>query len=354
MDFGLSEEQSLLQDSLRGFLADKLPMDRIRSVYEDADGRLEGLASGLAAQGVCGILVPADQGGSGLGILDAAIAAEELGRVAAPCSFHSAYVMAPLALALGGSEAQAEALGAIARGELLASFVGGDFELRDGRLDGTGAFVPDAHTAGLFVVACRDGASTRLVSLEAGAPGLSVEELETVDGTRRLGRLSAKEAKIAGGAVLGGDEVSVERILDAGRIALAADVLGACERSLDLAVEYSFTREQFGRPIGSFQAVKHMCAETAAEIEPLRSLLWYAAYAWDEGMEDSPWAAKTLKAHAAEVGTRAMTTTVQVFGGMGFTWECDMHIWFKRAGYDRQVLGGPAELRAAAIELQGL
>ena len=150
--------------------------------------------------------------------------------------------------------------------------------------------------------------------------------------------------------MLGGDESSVERILDAGRIALAADVLGATERSLELAVEYSLTREQFGRPIGSFQSVKHMCAETIAEIEPLRALVWYAAYAWDESLADASWVAKTLKAHAGEVGTRATTTTVQVYGGMGFTWECDLHIYFKRQQHSRAAFGDGAYNRARLAE----
>ena len=285
-------------------------------------------------------------------MLDAAVAAEELGRVAAPCSFHSAYVMAPLALALG--QDQTERLGAVARGELLAAFAEGGFKLEDGTLSGSCRFVPDAQSADLFIVACRDGDSSRLAVVDPSQPSVSVEALETVDGTRRLGALEISGAIVEDGDLLGGDDATVERIIDAGRIALAADVLGASERCLELAVDYSLTREQFGRPIGSFQAVKHMCAETVAEVEPLRSLLWYAAYAWDEGLEDSSWVAKTLKAHAAEVGTRATTTALQVFGGMGFTWECDMQVWFKRAGYDRQVLGGPAQLRSAAIELQGL
>ena len=141
------------------------------------------------------------------------------------------------------------------------------------------------------------------------------------------------------------------RVLDAGRIALAADALGASERALELAVEYAQTRQQFGRPIGSFQAVKHLCAETVADVEPVRSLLWYAAFAWDEQRPDARRVATLLKAHAAEVATRAVSTCIQVYGGMGFTWECDLHVWFKRAGFDRQMLGGPAALRQEAMTL---
>jgi alkylation response protein AidB-like acyl-CoA dehydrogenase len=153
---------------------------------------------------------------------------------------------------------------------------------------------------------------------------------------------------------LAADAGTIARILDAGRIALAADALGAAECSLERSVAYALERKQFERVIGSFQAVKHMCAETAADIEPLRSLLWYAAFAWDGRRDDAAVTATLLKAHAGEVAVRSTTTTLQVFGGMGFTWECDAHLWFKRAGYDRQMLGGPADMRARAAELRTL
>ena len=153
-------------------------------------------------------------------------------------------------------------------------------------------------------------------------------------------------------AAAGGNAAAAERALQAGRIALAADALGAALEGLRIAVEYAKQREQFNQVIGSFQAVKHMCAETAAALDPIQSLLWYTAYAWDQRLDEARHLAPLLKAHAGETATDAVTTCTQVFGGIGFTWECDMHIYFKRVGYDRQVLGSPGEVFALAAALR--
>jgi alkylation response protein AidB-like acyl-CoA dehydrogenase len=214
-------------------------------------------------------------------------------------------------------------------------------------------FVPDAMSADAFVVQCGPADAPEFHLVPRAAAGLRVEPLQTIDDTRRVGEVvfedvvvdAATRFEIQGGAAV------LERAIDATRVALAADALGAAERSLEEAVKYALTREQFGRVIGSFQAVKHMCAEVFAEVEPLRSLLWYAAFAWDEQREDAAATIALLKSHGAEVATEATTTCVQVFGGMGFTWECDMQLWFKRAGYDRQFFGSPTVLRERAASL---
>ena len=151
----------------------------------------------------------------------------------------------------------------------------------------------------------------------------------------------------------GGAEQGLVRMLDAGRMALAADLLGVSERCLEQAVEYAKQRKQFGRLIGSFQAVKHMCAEMVAELEPARSLVWYAAHAFSEVAEESSLLAAHAKAHMAEIGTEIARTATEVHGGVGFTDEHDLHLWFKRVGVDRQLLGGPGELREHAARLQG-
>ncbi len=350
MDFGLSEDQSLFQQALRGYLAEQVPIPRVRAIMESESGADPTLREALARQGVCGILVPEAHGGAGLGLLDAMVAAEELGHAATPLSFHSACVIAPLAIARAGtSEHQSRWLPAIANGTATVSFAAGAPAIRAGKLEGAVRFVPDAHVAEAFVV--QSGAELLLVP--RGTAGLEIVRMQTVDETRRTGELLFHAMKVdASMHMTAGDPAAVAgRALDAGRIALAADALGASSRALAEAVAYSLERRQFGRQIGSFQAVKHMCAEAVAEIEPLRSLLWYAAFAWDTGSADAPATAAFAKAHSAEVATRATTTAVEVFGGMGFTYECDAHLWFKRAGYDRQMLGGPVELRARAADL---
>jgi alkylation response protein AidB-like acyl-CoA dehydrogenase len=146
---------------------------------------------------------------------------------------------------------------------------------------------------------------------------------------------------------------AVARMLDAGRAVLAADTLGSCDRAIQMSVEYAGQRRQFGRVIGSFQAVKHMCAEMTAEIEPARSLMWYAAYALDAIPDEAPSAVALAKSHLSDVGTTVLRTATEVHGGIGFTDEYDLHLWFKRVELNRQLLGGPELLRERAAHLQG-
>lgn len=353
MDFGLSEDQSLFQQQLRGYLAERVPMERVRTVMESSSGHDAALVGQLAGQGVTGILVPAEYGGSGLGLLDAAIAAEELGRAATPFSFHSAAVMAPLLLAAARNEdLRSQWLARIAEGKALVSVVLGLPNVGGGRVRGVQRFAPDGAVADAYLVVLGTGAATELLLVPRSCSGITVKPLSTVDDTRRVAEVTFDVAVDASMKLDAGDAATVVgRAVDAGRVALAADALGAAERSLEMAVQYSLTREQFGRLIGSFQAVKHMCAEVFAEVEPVRSLLWYAAFAWDERRDDCAAMAALVKSHGTEVATEATTTCIQVYGGMGFTYECDMQIWFKRAGYDRQMLGGPTALRERAAEL---
>jgi alkylation response protein AidB-like acyl-CoA dehydrogenase len=351
MDFGLSDDQSLFQQSLRGFLSDRVPTARVRTVMESASGFDAALLEQLGEQGVTGILVPEEFGGTGLGLLDAALAAEELGRAAVPFSFHGAAVLAPLLLAASNDDAKKrEWLPRIAEGKALVSVVLGASPVHDGKLRGSVMFVPDAGSADAFVVQSGYDDAPEFYVLLRNTPGLRVESLATVDDTRRVGEVFFDDVVVSDANRLDvTNAVAVlARAVDAARVALAADSLGASERSLEEAVKYSLTREQFGRAIGSFQAVKHMCAEVFAEVEPVRSLMWYAAFAWDQKQPDASGLAALLKSHATEVATEATTTCVQVFGGMGFTYECDMQLWFKRAGYNRQMLGSPTALRERA------
>jgi alkylation response protein AidB-like acyl-CoA dehydrogenase len=296
-----------------------------------------------------------------LTLLDAAVAAESLAWAVAPAPFLGTAVMAPVALASSGTPGQRdEWLPKIASGgtcvgvaatELLAVHEGAGVRLEDGRLHGKALFVVDAGAADVFLVPI-PGESLALVDRKA--TGLSIELLTTVDRTRRVGELCLEGVAVDGW--IGGQGAAAEgiaRMLDAGRVALAADLLGASERCLEQAVEYARQREQFGRLIGSFQAVKHMCAEMAAEIEPARSLVWYAAHAFAALPGEAALMAAHAKAHLAEIGTQIARTSTEVHGGIGFTDEHDLHFWFKRVGLDRQLLGGPTALREHAASLQG-
>ncbi len=354
MDFGLSPEQELFAHSLRGYLSQHFPMQRVRTLMEAEHRADPERIEALSGQGLAGILVPTDCGGSGLALLDAVIAAVELGRAATPVSFHSAFVAAPYLLSQALPEPSMRGwLEAIAAGKSLLSFARLPAKASSGKWNGSASFVADAMVADAFVVASGDDSAPEFYLLPAATPGLSVEPLLNIDATRVLGDVSFEAVALPARSRLpiADPAGALRRVLDAGRIVLAADAFGAAERSLESAVEYSLLREQFGRLIGSFQAVKHMCAESYAELEPLRALLWYAAFAWDEELDDASYAATLLKSHCCEVATEVVANAVQVYGGMGFTYDCDVQIWFKRAGYDRQMWGGPSELRARAVEM---
>jgi alkylation response protein AidB-like acyl-CoA dehydrogenase len=214
------------------------------------------------------------------------------------------------------------------------------------RLAGTKMFVGDALAADVLVVAARsagrgeDGISLFLVPRET--PGLDIQTLESLDLTRRTAQVELQDVEVPASALLGTEGRgwrTLARVLDAAAVILAADALGGSQKALEMAVEYSKVREQFGRPIGSFQAVKHMAAEMVSEIEPARSLVWYAAYAFDELPREAAKAASMAKARLSDVYSRVTNLAVQIHGGIGFTWEHDMHLWFKRAKWNEYAFG---------------
>jgi alkylation response protein AidB-like acyl-CoA dehydrogenase len=361
VDFGLSEEQRLLEATLRRFLAEQLPVPRVRELAARDSGHDPALWRQLAELGATGALIPAEHGGAGLGMLDAVVIAQALGAAAAPVPFLAGGVMAPVAFATAGTPAQrAEWLPRAAAGDVVLGVAvheqvgareGAGVRADAGRLHGKALFALDAGAADAFLVAVGDAG---LALVPRGAAGLGLERLATVDGTRRVAELvfeGVAPADWIGGPA--GARDALARMIDAGRLALAADTLGACDHALSLAVAYAQQRRQFGRVIGSFQAVKHLCAEMAAAIEPARSLLWYAAYAFDAAPAEAPHLCALTKAHLAEVGTDVLRKATEVHGGIGFTDEYELQLWFKRVALSRQILGGPSRLRARAAALAG-
>jgi alkylation response protein AidB-like acyl-CoA dehydrogenase len=362
MDFGLSEEQQLLEQTLRRYLEEEVATTRVREICETETAHDPSLWSGLAELGIAGILIPEQHGGSGLTLLDAAVAAESLGWGVTPVPFLGSAVMAPLALMSAGSEEQqSEWLPELASGRRCIGVAATElFSIRegagisresDGKLGGKALLALDSGAADAFLVPV---GTNSLALVARGAPGLSVENLTTIDQTRRVAELvfdAVQPDEWIGGE--GGAATAIEEMVDGGRLTLAADVLGASEHAIEMSVEYAKQREQFGRVIGSFQAVKHMCAEMIAELEPARSLVWYAAHAFDSMPEEGALMAAHAKAHLCEIGTQIVRVATEVHGGIGFTAEHDLHLWFKRVGLDRQLLGGPDLLRERAARLQG-
>lgn len=358
MEFCLSEEQRLLQSSVGRYLEEASALDHVRKAAEAHAPLARDIWAGACELGVAGLLVPEEHGGLGLGMLEAALMAEMMGRYVAPIPYIGTAVMAPLALMKGGSDAQRQAwLPKLASGEVIAGVGvsevigardGAGLTFDKGGLNGTSLFVIDGPAADIFIVADKEN---QLYLVEKSASGLTHVDLTTIDLTRPVSELQFKD--VAAEVLPHGNAEVIAEIIDAGRIMLAADTLGAGDMMIEKAVAYAKERKQFGRVIGSFQAVKHLCAEMAAELEPCRSLVWYAAHAQDAVPTDKRLMACHAKAHLSEIGRFVAKTSTEVHGGMGFTDLVGLHYWFKRIGLDRQLLGGPERVREEAARLQG-
>lgn len=359
MEFGLSKEQELIVRSISQYLSENGDLERVRQYVDEGEVRAEDLRTGLRDLDVSGLIIDEKHGGVGLKLIDAALVAETLGNHVTPVPFVASQVMVPLALAMAGSEEQQSSwLPKIADGDVVAgaavtevvsSRLDAKVQWDGSALSGKAIFVLDFE-ADLYLVADENKA---LYLVDAEAAGLKRQLLTTIDKTRRVGELVFD--KVEGELLPGSSDPDVcTRVIDAGRIMLAADTLGAAQNMLDQAVAYSKQREQFNRVIGSFQAVKHMCAEMVASLEPCRAMMWYAAHAFDDIPDEARLTACLTKSHIAEVGTFVAKTSTEVHGGMGFTDEHGLHYWFKRIGSNRQLLGGPELVREEAARLQDL
>jgi len=358
MHFGLTEEQDLLQETLRRFTGEALPPNRLRELFNAGEGFDEDLWRGAAKLGLCGLVVPESLGGAGLELLDQALACEVLGESAAPGPFLG-HALACLALVRGGSPAQQQSwLPRLASGDVLASVAFAeagdrwspeDWQIapRQGRATGLKRFVEATSRTQLIIVGLEGG---RLGLLESGSAGVRLEPVDRSDRTRPLADLQLDDAAIE--PLPAGPEVA-RAILDAARILLSADAFGAAWRLIRMTADYARTREQFGTPIAQFQAVKHQLADMAMEAEPMRGLLWHAAYSFDHRPDELAREAATAKAHITDRAVQIGRGAVSLHGGIGFTWECDVHFWLKRTMFDRVWLGSPRAERERLARLAG-
>jgi len=359
MYFGLSEEQQSLEDNIKKYLKDHASLDTIKEVAGGDSAKAENIQKGLLELGISGLMVPEQYGGLELDMLFASVVSGALGSGTAPTPYAGAYVMAPIALTLAGSDSQKESwLPKIAGGEAvvgigISEYVGAREDaaitFSNNTVSGRCLFVIDAKNADAYILANKAG---ELYLVDAKAKGISVTELVTVDKTRPSIELNLDkvDAELLPGSE--NNQTIINKVLDAGRLMLSADSVGASQVMLDKAVAYSLERKQFGRVIGSFQAVKHMCAEMAAELEPCHSLIWHAAHCYDHDPSQARLLACHAKAHISEVGKQISKTSTEVHGGMGFTDELGLHYWFKRIGLNRQLLGSPELVREEAAKIQ--
>jgi alkylation response protein AidB-like acyl-CoA dehydrogenase len=318
----------------------------------------------IARLGWSGLLAPEQFGGAGLGMLEMSLLLEEGGYAALLGPFLFSSALSVSALVAGGSKelkhrwlgqlAEGRAIGTIATVEADDSFDPADVATTaqpDGQgwlLSGTKMFVPYPHVADFIIVLAHTGTGARDIGLFVVEPkqrGVKIRGLKNLDLTRRVGVVELDSVEIPAEAMLVGGAGLYSRLLNVGAVAIAADSLGGAERALDLAVEYSKVREQFGKPIGAYQAIQHAAAEIVADLEPTRALLWYAAYMLDAEPAGASRAAAMVKAKMCEVFMRTADRAVLMHGGIGFTWDHDMHIWFKRARFNESFFGAPAFYR---------
>ena len=364
MNLGVSAEQRELRNSVRRFLAERAPLTRVRELMETADGIDPAVWRQASTQlGLPGIAVPEEYGGAGFSFAEQAIVLEELGAALFTGPYLASAVLAATALlSSDDEEARKDLLPGIAAGETVATLAftedGGSWDPASirlaataddigWRLDGHKSFVLDGHTADLILAVAAVGTDGKLSlfavnavnAVDAGAIGLTRHALPTLDQTRKLARLAfdGTPARLVGEP--GAARAVLDRTLDVAAIALAAEQLGGAQRAFDMAVEYAKVRQQFGRPIGSFQAIKHRCADLLLEVESLRSAVGYAAAAVAAGSTEVPVLAPLLKAYASEVYSHVAGENIQIHGGIGFTWEHDAHLYLKRAKASELFLG---------------
>jgi alkylation response protein AidB-like acyl-CoA dehydrogenase len=351
MHFGLTETQQTIKNSAREFFSAECPMAEVRRLMETPDAIDDKLWKKFAEHGWTGIIFPEKYDGFGLGLVEMAVATEEMGRALVPGPFVSTVLLAGTILDRAGSEEQKQKyLGTICRGEAKATLAllersaswDVDAITLDASATGDGGvvisgeklFVADAGAADFIIVALVIDGDLALCIVPSNAAGLTRTATAGVDLTRRLHSLTFENVKVAAGDVLARGaqaRVALEAALDVACLGLTAEMVGGMQRLLDLTVEYAKTRKQFGKPIGTFQAVQHQCADMLFLLEGARSAMYYAAWTLSENDPGARAAVSVAKAYASEGYRDCGNKSIQVQGGMGFTWENDAHLYYRRA-----------------------
>jgi alkylation response protein AidB-like acyl-CoA dehydrogenase len=351
MYFDLNDEQQQIKETAKEFLAARYKSERIRELLDTDLGFEESDWKEMVELGWAGLALPEEHGGQGLGIVELAAVFEEMGYALAPGPLLSNTVVG-LALATNGSDEQkSEYLAPLAAGEKRGTpalidagspATVGEFEMQaasaDGgvRLDGEKILVMDAEAADFLFVATSDG-KRHLV--DSDQSGVSIEREDSIDPTRRLYSVRFDGVEVAAERTLPAEGEDYFPVFHRVCVAISAELTGIAQRTLEMGVDYAKERQQFGRPIGAYQAVSHRCAQMLLETEGARSATYYAAWAADASPEDLPMAASMAKAYASDAGWRVPDESLQVHGGIGFTWEHDLHLFLKRAKVDAAMFG---------------
>jgi alkylation response protein AidB-like acyl-CoA dehydrogenase len=358
MQFGLTETQQVLKNSAREFFSAVCPIAEVRRLMETATAYDAALWQKMAHQGWTGIIFDEEYGGLGLGLVEMAVALEEMGRALLPGPYLATVLLAGVAIDAAGNPAQkrkylsrislGEAHATLALLEASASWDPGAVQLNAQptlagfALNGRKMFVPDAAAADFLVCAARRGPDLGLFIVPRGARGLTISSLPAIDETRKLYQVAFEDVPVAEGDFLAiGDSAraALERALAVATVALAAEMVGGMQRVMEIAVEYAKARKQFGKPIGQFQAVQHLCADMLLLTESSRSAAYYAAWALRERAPEADAAVSIAKAYASDAYREVGNRGIQVQGGMGFTWENNVHLYYKRAKASELMFG---------------
>lgn len=343
MQFGLSESQEILQDSARKFFAGECPMEHVRRIMETDTAYDPALWAKMTEQGYTGIIFPEEYGGVGLGNVELILLMEEAGRALLPGPFFSTVALAGAVIdAVAGPEQKKKYLSRICAGEarstvaILEASAGWDpadvqVTAANGKITGEKRFVTDAAAADFIVVVARNG----VFVVDSKATGLHITPMSGMDLTRKLYRVEFRDTP----AEKLGDATGLSKAFDVATAALAAEMVGGMQRTLDITVEYAKMRKQFGKPIGMFQAVQHLCADMYLETESSRSAAYYAAWTLQENAPDAAVAVSVAKMYASDAGRTVGNRGIQVHGGMGFTWENDVHLYYRRAKASETAFG---------------
>ena len=346
MQFGLSESQQILKDTARKFFAGESPIAAVRKAMETETAYDAALWTKLAEQGFTGIITPEEYGGMGLGKVELVLLLEEAGYALLPGPFFSTVALAGSVIdACATPEQKKKYLQRIAAGQARATVAlveaSGSWDADSlkigavgGKLNGQKLFVTDAAVADFIVVVARDG----VFVVDAKAPGIHIEPMKGMDLARKIYALEFKNTP----AEELGDLSSLAGALNVATAALCAEMTGGMQRTLELTVAYAKTRKQFGKPIGIFQAVQHLCADMYLETESSRSATYYAAWALEENVPDAAAAVSVAKMYANDAARNVGNRGIQVHGGMGFTWENDIHLYYRRAKASETMLGDAA------------
>jgi len=371
VNFAFSEEQEELRNIVRQFLEAKSPETAVREQMETEQGYDPVVWTQMAEQlGLQSLIIPEEYGGQGFGYVELVVVLEEMGRSLVCVPYFSSVVLAANTLIHSGDDAaKAAILPGIASGETIATVA---FTEPNGKWDssgieatatksgdawkinGTKMYVIDGHTANTVLVAARTDAGVSIFSVAGDAAGLTRTSLSTMDQTRKQAKLEFADVE---GTLVGTDGAGwdlLSTVLDLAAVALAAEQVGGAQMCLDMSVEYAKVRVQFGRPIGSFQAIKHKCADMLLEVESAKSAAYYAGWCASEMNDELPAVASLAKAYCSDAYFHAAAENIQIHGGIGFTWEHPAHLYFKRAKSSELLFGDPTYHRELLAQRIGI